>query len=383
MIRIITVNCNGLREPAKIGYLKYVLENNNIDICLLQETHIDNSKFGYSLERKLNYSCFWSFTENSRNKGVGILIKKDSDYHVSNFTFDPFGRYVVVDVIVNDYDIRLVSMYAPNNICERKQFFNDNYHLFMGTKPIILGGDFNCVQNLNLDKMGGNSDKGNDGISQLKNILDDFNLIDCFRKKFPNVKEFTWSSQGVSCRLDRFYISSCLFSNVKTIQHLMYTFSDQHMVLLDLLPFNHQRKGKSYWKFNSSLIEDPNFVDFMTIFLQNKACDYPDDENLLRWWDDFKLDIKLATIEYSKNRKKRERFLINYLQKEYVKMVNEGNITESDNIKNQIKAFEIEKLKGAIIRSKSLHLEGEKPSKYFLYRELNNTKKKASKKDNR
>ena len=380
MIRIITINCNGLREPYKISYLKSMLENDRIDVCFIQETHIDNINLGNLVERKLNFKCFWSFTDNSRNKGVGILINKHFDCHISNFQFDNFGRFVLVDININDFDFRLISIYAPNANVERKLFFEEIYHLFLSTKPIIFGGDFNCVLNLDLDKMGGNPEKGNDGSYQLKNILNDYNLVDCYRKKYPNSREFTWSSQGVSCRLDRIYVSSCLYPNIQITQHHMYTMSDHHSVYLEFSSFNHQKVGKSYWKFNNSLLKDPDYLDYMSIFLENNVTNHPDDSDMLIWWDDLKQNVKCATIQFSINKKKRERYVINHLRSEYCKYEREGNHHEAQNIKDKIKEIEIENLKGSLIRSKSLHLEGEKPSKYFLYRELCNNKKKTIKK---
>ena len=255
MINIITINCNGLREPVKIDYLNTLLIEKNIDICLVQETHLDNFKSCNFVDRKLHAKSYWSLSDNSHSKGVGIIVR-NSEVEVTHFSFDYFGRYCYIDIKLYDFELRIVSVYAPNNPLERKTFFSDIYHLFLGTKPILLGGDFNCVDNLQLDKLGGNPSRGNDGVIQLMNIINDLNLKDCFRNKFPFSKQFTWSSQGVSCRLDRFYISSILYDNVKLIKHDIYTFSDHHLVFLAICPNTVPNFDRSYWKFNSSLLKD-------------------------------------------------------------------------------------------------------------------------------
>jgi hypothetical protein len=41
-----------------------------------------------------------------------------------------------------------------------------------------LGGDFNCVLNTQLDKIGGNSSLGTKGSDNLRNIISDFKLTD-------------------------------------------------------------------------------------------------------------------------------------------------------------------------------------------------------------
>ena len=376
MYNLITINCNGLRDPLKVNYLKQLLNSRNIDICFIQETHIDNVDLGYYVERKLNAKCFWSFTDNSKNKGVGLIFRKDMDCKVLNIKFDHFGRYICIDVNLDGYECKLISVYAPNNGAERKHFFHDLYGNFMGSNPIILGGDFNCVENIAIDKLGGNEKRGDTGTDQLKKILTDFNLIDTFRKKYPHNREFTWSSQGVSVRLDRFYVSKCLLPNLNNVFHDMYSFSDHHLVNLVLSPFNHQKIGKSYWKFNASLLNDLDYIDFMTNFLHNNIQNIPENEDMLVWWDNLKDTIKLKTIKFSLNKNKRQRYYLNHLREEYMHYHSTGNNYKANEIKEEIKNIELESLKGAQIRSKTEELEGEKPSKYFLYKELKNSKRK-------
>ena len=56
--------------------------------------------------------------------------------------------------------------------------------IFLVTKRnLVLGGDFNCVENLSLDKKGGNLSAGDIGSSDLRQWRQDFELVDCFRVK--------------------------------------------------------------------------------------------------------------------------------------------------------------------------------------------------------
>ena len=72
-----------------------------------------------------------------------------------------------------------------------------------------MGGDWNFVENTKIDKIGGNSRKGNEGASIIHTIKSTYKLIDPFRKLYKNIKAFTWSCEatGIKTRLDRFYIS--------------------------------------------------------------------------------------------------------------------------------------------------------------------------------
>ena len=364
-----------MREPLKIDYFKSVLEKEKIDICFIQESHIDNEVIGKFVERKLNAKTYWSYTDNSKCKGAGIVISKSFDCDVKYIECDPFGRYVCVDIKYNDYEFRCISVYAPNNEKERKTFFQDIYKYFVTKKYIILGGDFNCVGNLGLDKKGGNKDKGNGGWEQLVNIVNDFDLVDCFRHNNPTSKEYTWSSQGISCRLDRFYISKSLSNNINKMYHSLYSLSDHKLVLIDLLPSGNQKIGDSYWKFNATLLKDPDYVDCMTLFLKNNIENIPETDKILDWWDKLKTSIKNVTITYAKNKNKRKRQIKNVLIKEYIESEKNGNFENAQLVKEQIKQLDLESLQGAQIRSKAMQLDGEKPSKYFLYKELQKNKK--------
>ena len=54
--------------------------------------------------------------------------------------------------------------------------------MLKGKHPIILGGDFNCVVDVALDKSGGNDTYGNLASQNLVNVCNDHKLIDIFRK---------------------------------------------------------------------------------------------------------------------------------------------------------------------------------------------------------
>ena len=59
------------------------------------------------------------------------------------------------------------------------------------------------MENLGLDKAGGAAMAGALGSVPLMFIRRDFDLVDAFRHVYPGGREFTFSAQGVSTRLDR------------------------------------------------------------------------------------------------------------------------------------------------------------------------------------
>lgn len=379
MVKIYTLNCNGLKDPHRVELLKQRLINYKTDICFLQETRVDNMKLARSIENTLDGKMFWSIT-NNRGKGVGIYISKSLSCKVERFHYDIFGRYVYVDLEIEDRSVRLINIYAPNVPRERKDFFNDLYSIVLCAKPVILGGDFNCVAHLGLDKQGGNRNKGKEGWQELSSLIQDFDLIDCFRSRYPNTKEYTWSGRGVSCRLDRFYISSCLLPAMADIRHILYANSDHKFVALSFASFNHVNVGKPFWKINNSLLQDEDYLGYMKAYLFYRLRAVPTDSALLEWWDEVKVGIKEETVAYTKLKIKRENSELNDLHKEFFRLERQNKQEEAHAVKDKILQIECEKLRGAQIRSKVQLLEnGEKPTKFFLRKELARGKRKIIK----
>lgn len=55
----------------------------------------------------------------------------------------------------NNASFNLVNVYAPNSISDRKVFFEGLHDYFLSRGDLIIGGDFNCVEN-SIDKFRSN-----------------------------------------------------------------------------------------------------------------------------------------------------------------------------------------------------------------------------------
>ena len=138
------------------------------------------------------------------------------DKEIVKFDRDNNGRTVAVKINTPLGSLNIVNVYAPNDIAERKTFFRNLDPFVIGTSPTIIGGDWNMVENLTLDKINGNPLRGNEGLTQLNCIKNAYDLIDPFRHLYSTVKAFTWSCDytGIMTRLDRFYINKGLQKNL-------------------------------------------------------------------------------------------------------------------------------------------------------------------------
>ena len=162
--------------------------------------------------------------QNFRNYGGKIvLVLWHNIYSVNR---DTDGRLLCLDINMADRKFRLINVYMPNNASTRKDFTNDLEGYLITPHEIILGGDFNFVEEISLDKMDGNLDGDSSGAVNMGLLKSDFYLVDSFQQKFPNQKEYGHSHGPIHIRLERFYILDTLFKWVDKIHHTPCSVSD-------------------------------------------------------------------------------------------------------------------------------------------------------------
>ena len=88
-------------------------------------------------------------------------------------------------------------------------------------------------------------------------------LCDIYRIRNPEAKHFTWHRKSPfnQRRLDCFLVSDILQENTKAVGIIPSVQSDHSAITLTLCPVSENVRGKEYWKFNSSLMQDNYFID--------------------------------------------------------------------------------------------------------------------------
>ena len=124
---------------------------------------------------------FWSFGT-TRSCGMAILLNKQLCFKVTSENRDTDGTLLCLDINMADRKFRLINVYMHNNAVTRKEFINDLEGYLITPREIILGGDFNFVEDISLDKMGGNLDGGNSGAVNMGLLKSDFYLVDAFQR---------------------------------------------------------------------------------------------------------------------------------------------------------------------------------------------------------
>ena len=121
----------------------------------------------------------------SRSKGVGIWVRPGLNFEMMSLVRDSGGRFIYLVVKINNKKLKLVNVYAPVIPRERKVFFKSLNCYLHGNCPTILGGDFNCVIDINIVKCGGSDSYGDLASENVINVCENHRLFDAFRNVYP------------------------------------------------------------------------------------------------------------------------------------------------------------------------------------------------------
>jgi exonuclease III len=372
---IASINANGLRGIGKRAALFDWFQNSSFDILFIQECHCVSETEVRNWTKDFRGKGFWSFGT-LYSCGVGILIKQRVSYKISNVFRDTEGRLLLLDLKIHDQSFRLVNIYCPcDDPQARKKFITAlDVHLIT-SRFIILAGDFNFTVDNRFDKVGGNPNSGTEGAAEMRRLCYDFSLLDVYRQMYPHTVSVTWSSANgtISCRLDRIYISNTLDPYVSNSDVTPVAFSDHKAVTLDLDLPNVAKIGPGFWKCNTSVLNDPKFVQD----LENRWSDWSDvAEFTSTWWDLVKVRFKQLVIKHSKRLAQEQRARIKILEDDLVYLVKMDSYNPGtykfliDNTKAKLMELFSERQVGVKLRSKVQILEeSEKPTRFFLKRE--------------
>ena len=384
-----SLNVRGLNNEKKRQTIFHWLQSSHQGVTLLQETH--------SLERDENlWTKDWGnkiiFSHGTRHSsGVAILLDKKYDYNISEVKKDTNGRFLLVNIEINNENFILINVYAPtkDNSKEQKQFFeyvNDKLEDYTGCN-IIIGGDFNVCLNPNLNKQGGAKVKQSVRAKQIYEIAETNDLIDVWRTFNEDKRRFTWRSftknGRVSSRLDFWLISSHLMFDVENTVIEPSVKTDHSLIKINLNLKKTPERGRGFWKINNSLLMDKDYTKLINSLLENCSAKFQNVQNKALVWDCTKCEIRGATIQFAVQKAKEKRQYETNLRAELKvledKLDNNEEVMDTYNtVKKDLEQIEEEKLRGNIVRSRAqLIEEGEKSSKYFMNLENRNYRAKC------
>ncbi|KAJ8017477.1 hypothetical protein HOLleu_45089 [Holothuria leucospilota] len=378
-ITVITYNARGLRNHNKRRRLFSYLHRSKPHISFIQETH------SLPADEKI-WKNEWGgkviFSHGTHDScGVSILFNPTVDLEIKKCVSHDGGRFIITEVTFNTTILTVVALYGPN--IDNPSFFVQLFNIIstFSTENLIIGGDFNFVFNLALDKKGGQQRTNFNARNECLSFMTGLSLIDIWRERNPRSISFTWSSNilsGLHCRLDFFLISRHMLHSVNDVSHSPGIQSDHSFVNLSLSLFT-EKRVPGYWKFNNSLLQDPDYLDIITNVINSFEENHTYSNPSLRW-EGLKFILRKESIKYAKEKAKARRCREDELTNEVANLEQALYISDStetrtklNDARNELLLFYDMKLQGTIIRSRARWVEqGEKNTKYFLNLERRN-----------
>ena len=254
-LTIDSLNCNGLADKQKRRRILNHFFKRKVDIVLLQETHTTTATAETyknqwrSLSTK--HSSYWN-SLTSRSCGVAILISDTSKVKVLDTKQDLAGRVISLKIKCQNNILQIQSIYAPSTAEPRPTFFEDLHEYSFTDGQIIVGGDFNMVEDPQIDRLGGTPCAAHvRGLTELLQYKNTMNLVDIWRERNPTTRSYSWNTlddRDIHSRLDRFIFQThskrCTYASICSLTHGQIT-RLSHWSLRSWLQFAVDKAGSS------------------------------------------------------------------------------------------------------------------------------------------
>ena len=387
LCKILSLNVRGIRDVAKRRGIFSYLKDEKAAFYFLQETYSEKEDETV-WKKEWGGDIIFSHVSN-RSRGVCILIDPSENIKSEHSFKDSNGRIVLTTIEFNGFKLSLCNIYAHNNLTEQIVFIQELNGFLMDKSEItslIVGGDWNCTL-AKMDKSGGSKWKAMNSRNGILMMMEMFDLIDVQRKCHPNLQKFSYFSKalGVRSRIDYFLITENLKTYVKTSDIRPSIAPDHSMILLVLSLPEPSPRGPGFWKFNIVLLEDDEYKEMIRELYPSPRKKHSSTQDKQLFWELTKMEIRTATISFSKGRAKTTDTGENEIKRLLAEL--DSIICNSDNLQGievELKNYDNFKreLEGIYDRRVVQRCfdqsaeQGERPTKYFfnLERKIYNKK---------
>ena len=220
---LVCLNVHGL-TPHKLLHLLAWLRDRHVDAAILTETQT-NADPADMLRQQPGAGVIWPRAQlfhspgNGHTGGVTIILGPSC--HLSQPSVvslaEGSGRVLRVDLSVLGSMTSLVGVYAPAQPGERPAFFANVLRSALPTdgRPLIIGGDFNCVlSSLDVVAPPGEAMSASgprfSGAAALAEVMEDWQLHDVWREQAGAARNLTHLGHNArsGARLDRWLVST-------------------------------------------------------------------------------------------------------------------------------------------------------------------------------
>src|SRR5574340_799789 len=206
MLRIITLNLNGIRSAVRKGFLEW-LARSDADVVCVQELKAQAADMAADLLAPAGFRGYFHYAEKKGYSGVGLYSRHEPARVVEGLGIagiDSEGRYLRADF----GKLSVISVYLPSGSSseERQQvkfgfmecFYPHLKNLRDSGREIVLCGDWN-IAHKEIDLKNWRGNRKNSGFlpeerAWLTRLFDEAGFVDVFRRVHPEMEAYTWWS---------------------------------------------------------------------------------------------------------------------------------------------------------------------------------------------
>ncbi|HET7635315.1 MAG TPA: exodeoxyribonuclease III [Burkholderiales bacterium] len=253
MLRIITLNLNGIRSAASKGFFEW-LKKSRADVVCVQELKAQDTDLLAEMRAPKGYHGFFHCAEKKGYSGVGLYCRREPDdviVGVGISDIDCEGRCLRADF----GKLSVISVYVPSGTTseERLQIkfsFMERFYphlkkLIDQGRDIVLCGDWNIAHN-EIDLKNWRANRKHSGFlpeerAWLTRVFDELGWVDVFRRIDQRPEQYTWWSnrgqawaKNVGWRID-YHIATPAFADTakKVAIYKDQRFSDHAPLTID------------------------------------------------------------------------------------------------------------------------------------------------------
>lgn len=253
MIRVISLNLNGIRSAGRRGVAQW-LAGQGADILCVQELKAQDCDIPADLQALGDLQGHFFCAQRKGYSGVGLYTRRRPLAVRRGFgaqEFDDEGRYLELDF--GRYSV--VSVYVPSGTSSedrlRAKFrfmdaFGEHLRALRATgREVILCGDWN-IAHKEIDLRNWRSNQKNSGFlpeerAWLSRVFDELDYVDVFRRLDSRPEQYTWWSnrgeawaKNVGWRLDYQIATPALADKARATRiHIDDRFSDHAPLIID------------------------------------------------------------------------------------------------------------------------------------------------------
>lgn len=255
MVRIITLNLNGIRSAWSKGVLPWIAAQKADFVCL-QELKAQEGDLTDDMRKPDGLHAYYHAAEKKGYSGVGLWCRREPDevkIGLGNAEFDAEGRYLQADF----GKLSVVSLYLPSGSSsperqEAKFRFMDSFYphlveLARSGRDVVVCGDWN-IAHREIDLKNWKGNRKNSGFlpeerAWIGSVLDDAGWSDVYRRLHPETTDacYTWWSnrgqawaKNVGWRIDYQLATPTLAATARSASiHKEQRFSDHAPLTID------------------------------------------------------------------------------------------------------------------------------------------------------